>query len=163
MSKTTVIVFHINEKYSIGFHRCIGASEIYYLQSAGSIYECFVRRGKIINKNAVIDILVENVIPELVHVVPNGEYIEKWKSSLTLNDFLNAKVDEIDVVHENYNIKHYIPKQQKILENDEIKEFYDKYTFIKKNLTHEINNVKCLIWKIIKNEERDKKLLQFDY
>ena len=106
-TKTTIIVFHINNKYSIGFHKCIGSPAIYYLQSAGNVYECFARYNKIVNKDTVIDILIENIIPELVHVVPNGDYIENWKSSLKIDDFLNAKIDEIDIVHENYNIKHY--------------------------------------------------------
>lgn len=163
ISKTTIIVFHITNKYSIGFHQCFGAPEIYCQQSAGSLYECFVRRKKITEKDTVLDILVTGIVSELVHVVPNGDYIDKWKSNLSLTDFLNAKIDKIDIVHENYNIKHYLPNPQIDLPNDEILLFYDQYkSLIVNNAINEIHNVKCLIWKMLKDEERIEKNKKFN-
>jgi len=163
MSKTTVIIFHINEKYSLGFHKCFGAPELYYQLSAGNIYECFVRKNKITNTDAIIDILATGMITDLVHVVPNGDYIENWKSNLTIEDFLNAKIDEIDIIHDNYKIKYCLPKQQIILENSKINEYYEIYkSIILNNSINEIHNVKCLVWKAIKNELREKKNSKFN-
>lgn len=165
MSKTTMIVFHINDKYSIGFHQCFGSPELYYQQSAGSAYEFFVRRKKITNKETVMDILTTVLNTELVHVIPNGDYVDKWKGpcNLLINDFLNAKVDLIDIVHENYNIKHYLPYPQTNLDIHEIETCYNIYkSFISNNKINEIHNVKCLIWKIIKDEERAERNKRFD-
>ena len=163
MSKTTIIVFHINDKYSIGFHQCFGSTELYYQQSAGSVYECFARRKKITNKETVMDVLIMGITTELVHVVPNGDYIDKWKSNLSLNDFLNAKVDSIDIVHENYNIKHYLPYPQIDMSMLEKQEYYNNYkSFMNNKTINEIRNVKCLVWKAIKDEERAERNKQYD-
>lgn len=156
--KTSMMIFHINDKYSIGFHPCVGAPELYYLQSAGDAYNCFARNKKITNKSAIIDILVLGIFVDLVHVVPNGDYIDKWKSNLTLNDFLKAKVDALDVIHDNYSIKHYLPYAQINLDDDTRKTFYNDYKLIVDSRTvNTVNNVKCLIWKVMKEEERHKK------
>lgn len=163
MSKTTMIVFHINDKYSIGFHQCFGSPELYYQQSAGSAYECFARRKKIINKEAIVDILIMGITTELVHVVPNGDYIDKWKSNLSMEDFLNAKVDKIDIVHENYNIKHYLPHPQVNLDTSSTQEYYNIYkSSICDISTNEIHNVKCLVWKAMKDEERAERNKRFE-
>lgn len=164
MSKTSVTVFHINEKYSIGFHHCPNSPELYYLQSAGSIYECFVRRNKITSKNAVLDILVQKILPELAHVVPNGDYIEKWtKTNLSLDDFINAKIDFIEIVHEDYNIKHYLPNPQIAMSKNEIQVYYENYRSLSaKNAISKIHNVKCLIWKVLKDEERIERNKKFE-
>lgn len=163
MSKTTIIVFHINDKYSIGFHQCFGSPELYYQQSAGSVYECFARRKKITNKETIMDILIMGMMTELVHVVPNGDYIDKWKSNLSMEDFLNAKVDKIDIVHEKYNIKHYLPYPQINLEESEVKTYYDNYKLATRTISiNEIHNVKCLVWKTMKDEERAERNKQFD-
>lgn len=163
MSKTTIIIFHIDEKYSIGFHQCVGAPEIYFQQSAGNIYEYLVRKNKITNKCATIDIVINNITMELVHVVPNGDYIEKWNKHLTLDQFLKAKIDEIDVVHEKYKIKHYLPKPSTEFDKETINEYYEIYKLLNKNNTsNEIHNVKCLIWKHLKDEERLKRNAEFE-
>lgn len=164
-SKTQITVFHINDSYSIGFHTCFKAPEFYYQQSGGDIYTYFVRNFKITNKNAVIDIIIQSMNTELVHVVPNGDYIEKWKMKfkMTLDDFLKAKVDLIEIIHEDYEIKHYLPHKQFDLNNDARNEFYEIYKNIaNKNILKEIHNVKCLIWKVIKDEERNKKNEKYD-
>lgn len=154
MSKTTVIIFHINEFYSIGFHNAI-ASELYFEQSSGDIYSCMVRNKKITNKSAILDILAIGLTTDVIHVVPNGDYIDKWKSNLSIDDFINSKIDKVDVIHEKHKIKHYIPYKQLILDNDIITEYYDQYKlFISKKQINNVYNVKCLIWKLIKSEER---------
>lgn len=162
MSKTTMIVFHINDKYSIGFHECYGSPELYYQQSAGSVYECFARRKKITNKETIMDVLIMGINIELVHVVPNKYYIDEWKSNLLLNDFLNAKVDMIDIVHENYNIKYYLPNPQIELNMSKKQEYFDNYkSIIDNHKINEIHNVKCLVWKVITNENNIKLNKQF--
>jgi hypothetical protein len=162
MSKTSMMIFHINDKYSIGFHPCAGAPELYFQQSAGDVYNCFARHKKITDKSTIIDIFVIGFNVELVHVVPNGDYIEKWKSNLSFDDFLRAKVDTIDVIHDNYKIKHYLPYPQIELDEETRRTFYDDYkSFIDKKSINEIHNVKCLIWKVIKDEERAERNKRF--
>lgn len=153
--KTSIIVFNINDNYSIGFHECCGAPCEYYQQSAGDIYSYCVRSNKIKTMNSSLDILITNIFTELAHVVPNGDYIESWKSKLTQKDFLNANVDIIEVYHKKYNIEKYVPfKNDKLSEevNDEMKiNFYERYKFIvDKKSVNNIHNIKCLIWKELK-------------
>jgi hypothetical protein len=160
-SDTVILMFHINEKYSIGFHTCFGAPESYRLQSAGDTYNCLVRYGQLLNKKAILDIITFSLNAEVVHTLPNGDYIDKasWKSNLTLNDFLNARVNGIKVIHNKFNIKHYLPyPASSAITIEEKTNFYENYkSLIDKNAISEVHNVKCLIWKVLEDEERQKR------
>jgi hypothetical protein len=157
-SNTVIVFFHINETYSIGFHTCINAPESYRCQTAGDAYNCLARYGQLLNKKAIVDIITFSLNTEVVHTVPNGDYIDKWKSNLTLNDFLNARVNGLKVIHNKFKIKHYLPHPEiNSITIEEKTNFYENYkSLIDKNAISEVHNVKCLIWKVIDDEERQK-------
>ena len=79
----------------------------------GDIYTVVWFAIKITNKS-ILDILAIGLTTDVIHVVPNGDYIDKWKSNLSIDNFINSKIDKVDIIHEKHKIKHYIPYKQLI-------------------------------------------------